>query len=56
MPWFEGAKLLAVAVIEPLTREDSTFEDVDPEEGHEDNLSQWVMLKNSPRGKPRHDA
>ena len=48
--------MLTVTVIEPLPREDSTFEDVDPEEGHEDNLSRWVMLKNSPRGKPRYDA
>ena len=29
--------MLAVAVIEPLTEEDGTLEDVDPEKGHEDN-------------------
>ena len=31
--------MLADAVIEPLTEEDGTLEDVDPEEGHEDNLT-----------------
>ena len=50
--------MLAVAVIEPLTEEDGTLEDVDPEKGHEDNptKSRWVMLKNSPKERPRHDA
>ena len=31
--------MLTDAVIAPLTEEDGTFEDVDPEEGHEDNLT-----------------
>ena len=35
--------MLAVAVIEPLTGEDGTLEDVDPEEGHEDNLNHFTM-------------
>ena len=50
--------MLTDAVIAPLTEEDDTFEDVDPEEGHEDNpaTSQWVMHKNSPRERPRYDA
>ena len=40
--------MIAVAIIKPLTKEDGTHKDVDPEEGHEDNptTSQWVMLKN----------
>ena len=50
--------MLAVAVIEPSTEEDGTIEDVDPVKGHEDNpnTSQWVMLKNSPKERPRVDA
>ena len=50
--------MLAVAIIEPLTEEDGTLEDVDPEKGHEDNptKSRWVMLKNSPKERPRFDA
>ena len=50
--------MLAVAAIEPLTGEDGTYGDVDPEEGHEDNptTSRWVMLKNSPKERPRFDA
>ena len=50
--------LLADAVNEPLTGEDGTYEDVDPEEGHEDNLttSRWVMLKNSHQKRPRLDT
>ena len=50
--------MLAVVAIEPLTREDGTYGDVDPEKGHEEYplISRWVMLKNSPKGKPRHDA
>ena len=50
--------MLAVTVIEPLTEEDGTLEDVDPEKGHEDNptKSRWVMLKNSPKERPRFDA
>ena len=50
--------MLAVVAIEPLTGEDGTYGDVDPEEGHEDNptTSRWVMLKNSPKERPRFDA
>ena len=50
--------MLAVAIIEPLTEEDGTLEDVDPEKGHEDNptKSRWVMLKNSPKERPRFNA
>ena len=50
--------MLAVAVIEPLTGEDGTYGDVDPEEGHEDNpiTSRWVMLKNSPKERPHFCA
>ena len=50
--------MLAVTVIEPLTEEDGTLEDVDPEKGHEDNptKSRWVMLKNSPKERPRYNA
>ena len=50
--------MLTGAVIEPLSEEDDTIEDVAPEEGHEDNqaTSQWVMHKNSPRERPRYDA
>ena len=35
--------MLTDAVIEPLTGEDGTLEDVDPEEGHEDNLNHFTM-------------
>ena len=50
--------MLTDAVIEPLSEEDDTFEDADPEEDHEDSptKSRWVMLKNSPRERPRFDA
>ena len=50
--------MLAVVVIEPPVDEAGTYKDVDPEEGHEENpvISRWVMFKNSPKGKPRHDA
>ena len=50
--------MLAVVVIEPPTDEAGTYKDVDPEKGHEENpvISRWVMFKNSPKGKPRHDA
>ena len=50
--------MLTDAVIAPLTKEDDTFEDVDPEEGHEENpaTSQWVTHKNSPQKRPRYDA
>ena len=45
--------MLADAVIEPLTGENGTLEDVDPEEGHEDTypLSRWVTLKEITSGK-----
>ena len=50
--------MLAVAIIEPHTEEAGTYKDVDPEEDHEDSptKSRWVMLKNSPRERPRFDA
>ena len=50
--------MLAAAVIEPPTEADGTIEDVDPVKGHEDNpnTSQWNMLKNSPKERPRVDA
>ena len=50
--------MLAVIVTDPPTEEAVTYKDVDPEKGHEENpvKSRWVMFKNSPKGKPRHDA
>ena len=40
---FRRSLMLTDAVIEPLTGEDGALEEVDPEEGHEDNLTNFTM-------------